>query len=73
MTLIGLRRSLNTMAGMVFIVIAGCWVWFGKEAILGVLLPAFWAFFLFSLLAHIVARVEARIAGLEEKFKEDKR
>ncbi len=70
MTLIGLRRSLSTMAGMVFLVVAGVWIWFGKEAVSGILPPALLAFFLFSLLAHIVARVETRISELEEKLKE---
>ena len=70
MTLIGLRRSLTTMAGMVFVVVAGGWIWLGEEAIFGLLPPAFMAFFFFSLLAHIVARVEARIAELEENLKE---
>ena len=72
MTLIGLRRSLSTMAGMVFVVVAGGWIWLGKEAMSGVLIPALMAFCLFSLLAHIVARVEARVAELEEKLKEGK-
>lgn len=72
MTLVGLRRSLSTMAGMVFIVVAGSWMWFGREAISGVLFPALMAFFFFSLLAHIVAQVEARITDLEERLKGDR-
>jgi len=70
MTLVGLQRSLSTMAGMVFVVVAGGWIWMGENAMSDVLFPALLAFSLFSLLAHIVARVEARIAELEEKLKE---
>ena len=70
MTLISMRRSLRVMAAMVFIVVAGSWIWLGKEAVSGIFLPALFAFFLLVLLAEIVARVEDRIAGLEEKLKE---
>ncbi len=67
MTLIGLKRSLYTLAGMVFIVVAGFRVLLGQEAVSDVLFPAVIAIFLLVLLATVVARVEARIVEVEKK------
>ena len=69
MTLIGLKRSLYTLAGMVFVVAAGLRILLGRDAISGVVVPAVLAIFLFVLLATIVARVDTRIAALEEKVR----
>lgn len=69
MTLLGLKRSLYTLAGMVFVVVAGLRIFLGQEAMSGVLVPSMFAFFLFVLLATIVARVETRIAEVEKQVR----
>lgn len=68
MTLIAMRRSLLVIAGMLFVILTGGWIWLGKAAMSEVFFPGLMAMFLFFLLAEIVGRVEVRISDLEDRL-----